>query len=485
MNRLPIRGRRAIERLPIRWRLTLAFGLALAVVLTAVGFFLQARLRAELDLGIQRDLRARAGQLGGLLVRSSIEALPQTTSAQLEPDENIAQILRPDGTVIAASSYGDLALLTPAQLAAAALNETIVDRPGDSALDESIRILAQPVRARGQLFLVLVSDSLDERDETLASLLRLELIGLGAALLASCAVGYLVAGLALRPVEALRREASRISGESLLDAEPAVLPVSGTDDEIGRLGTTLAAMLERIRTAQRAQRDVLDRQRRFLADASHQLRTPLAIIKAEVELARAGGGQPDDLRAALDSTGEEAERLRQLTDQLLLLAAADEQRLSVRTEQVRLDELLDHAAERARPRALRDGRTITVRTDGSLLVADPRRLEHALGNLLDNALLHGAGDIELSGQHVGEIVRLQVRDHGNGFAADYLSHPFERFAGSAGIGRGSGLGLAIVQAIAEAHGGSARLGNDDGGSVIMELPARYPSGGRPPGSPAR
>jgi hypothetical protein len=87
-----------MSRLPIRWRLTVAFGLALAIVLTAVGIFLHARLRAELDIGIERDLRVRADQLGGLLARSPIEELPQTPSAELEPDENIAQILQPDGT---------------------------------------------------------------------------------------------------------------------------------------------------------------------------------------------------------------------------------------------------------------------------------------------------------------------------------------------------------------------------------------------------
>jgi two-component system OmpR family sensor kinase len=275
-----------MSRLPIRWRLTVAFGLALEIVLTAAGIFLHARLRAELDIGIERDLRVRADQLAGLLTRSPIEELPQTTSAELEPDENIAQILRPDGTVIAASSYPNVALLTPAQLAAAATAETMTDREGDRALDESVRVFAHPVRARGETFIVVVTDSLDERDETLGSLLRLELVGLGAALLASCAVGYLVAGLALRPVEALRRRASEISGDQLLDAERARLPVSPIRDEIGRLGATLAAMLDRLRGSQLAQRDLLERQRRFLADASHQLRTPLAIIKAEVELAR-------------------------------------------------------------------------------------------------------------------------------------------------------------------------------------------------------
>jgi two-component system OmpR family sensor kinase len=463
-----------MSRLPIVWRLTVAFGLALAILLTAVGIFLHARLRTELDLDIERDLRVRAGQLGGLLIRSPIDELPQTPSAQLEPDENIAQILRPDGTVVAASSYPNVALLTPAQLAAAATADTMADRRGDQALDESVRILAQPVRARGATFIVVVTDSLDERDETLASLLRLEIVGLGAALIASCAIGYLVARLALQPVEALRKRASEISGDQLLDAEQARLPVPPVRDEIGRLGATLAAMLDRLRFSQLTQRDLLERQRRFLADASHQLRTPLAIIKAEVELAHAGGDDPTTLRAALDSAGEEAERLGRLTDQLLVLAAADEQRLSVRPQEIRLDELLAQVAERAGPQLVKQGRTITVQTEPSLILADRERLEHALGNLVDNALVHGAGEIELAAWSAGDVVRVQVRDHGNGFAADYLAHPFERFATSAGSGRGNGLGLAIVQAIAEAHGGTAQVGNDGGGSVIMELPARRP-----------
>jgi signal transduction histidine kinase len=157
-----------------------------------------------------------------------------------------------------------------------------------------------------------------------------------------------------------------------------------------------------------------------------------------------------------------------------VLAAADEQRLSVQPQEIRLDELLAQVAERAGPQLLKQGRTITVRAEPSLILADPQRLEHALDNLVDNALVHGAGEIELAALSAGDVVRVQVRDHGNGFAANYLAHPFERFASTAGAGQGNGLGLAIVQAIAEAHGGAAQLGNDGGGSVIMELPVRRP-----------
>ena len=142
-----------------------------------------------------------------------------------------------------------------------------------------------------------------------------------------------------------------------------------------------------------------------------------------------------------------------LTEELLLLAAADEQRLSLSRESVNLHDLLAEVAERGRGRAQLDGRTITVQSDEGMILADRQRLEYALGNLLDNALTHGAGNVELIGKARGDAVEIQVRDHGAGFADSYLAHPFVRFAPTASTGRGTGLGLAIVQAIAEAHGG--------------------------------
>ena len=239
-----------MSRLPIRWRLTLAFALALAVVLTGVGVFLHLQLSTDVDHDIEHDLRTRADQLSGLLMREPISSLPTTAAEQLEPDETIAQILTPTGGVVAATAYADVGLLTPEQTRDAANTEIFVDRSGDAHLDESLRIFAMPVHARDENYIVLVTDSLDERAQTLASTLGAEIVGLAAALIASCGVGYWVAGLALRPVEELRRRAAAISGDDLADAEPGPLPVPLVADEIGRLGRTLNDMLDRIGRAQ-------------------------------------------------------------------------------------------------------------------------------------------------------------------------------------------------------------------------------------------
>jgi two-component system, OmpR family, sensor kinase len=459
-----------MSRLPIRWKLTLAFALALTAVLTAAGIFLYAQFSADVDGTIERDLRMRADQLSGLLIRSPISELTTTHSENLESDETIAQILTPAGQVVAASSFADVSLLTPEQLGVAANRELFVDRPGDAQLDESLRVFALPVHARGETYIVVVTDSLDERAQALASTLGVEIVGLGAALVASCGIGYWVAGLALRPVEALRRRAEAISGDDLASGAREPLPVSPVADEIGRLSRTLNDMLDRIGRAQAAQRDALEQQRRFLADASHQLRTPLAIIKAEVELAQSGTTKGDDLHATMASIGEETDRLSGLTEELLLLAAADEQRLTLDLESVKVRDLLTDVAERGRGRAQLEGRTILVQSDGSMITADRQRLEYALGNLLDNALTHGAGKVELIARRDGDAVEIRVRDHGSGFTDSYLAHPFVRFAPTASTGRGTGLGLAIVQAIAEAHGGVVSVGNDEGAAVTLSLP---------------
>ncbi|MGH3339167.1 MAG: sensor histidine kinase, partial [Propionibacteriaceae bacterium] len=342
----------------------------------------------------------------------------------LEQDETIAHVLTPDGVVVAASSYADVMLLTPDQLEVSANRELFVDRPGDVMVDESLRVFAKPVHAQGETYIVAVTDSLDERAQTLASTLGVEIVGLGAALVASCGVGYWVAGLALRPVEALRQRAAAISGDDLADSSREPLPVSPVADEVGRLGRTLNDMLDRIGRAQSAQRDALQQQRRFLADASHQLRTPLAIIKAEVELAQSETTKGDDLRATMASIGEETDRLSRLTEQLLVLAAADEHRLSLNRESLNVRDLLTDMAERGRGRAQLEERTIMVQSDETVIAADRQRLEYALGNLMDNALTHGAGNVELVGRRNGDAVEIEVRDHGTGFADNYLAHPF-------------------------------------------------------------
>jgi signal transduction histidine kinase len=280
---------------------------------------------------------------------------------------------------------------------------------------------------------------------------------------------WLLAGAVLRPVERMRRQTAQISDQDL----GRRLAVPSTRDEIAALGTTMNALLTRLQEA-------LERERGFVADAGHELRTPLAILRTELELAARPGRSRDDLVEAVTVAGEETDRLIRLAEDLLLLARADNRQLSLRAEPVALPDLLATAARGAATRAASRGVAVVVHGPSELPVpADPDRLRQAVDNLLDNATRHApAGstvDVTLSTPWPG-VVAVEVADRGPGFPPEFLPRAFERFQrAEAARGRdsgGTGLGLSIVRAILAAHGGAATAGNRPGGgaSVCIELP---------------
>jgi len=231
-------------------------------------------------------------------------------------------------------------------------------------------------------------------------------------------------------------------------------------------GTTLNEMLDRLRGS-------YDRERRFVADASHELRTPVAVIKAELEGALRRAPADPDLRESLRAAVDECDRLAQLAEDLLVLARSGDGALAVRPAPLDPAELLEHVRTRFSARAAEHGRALRVDAEpGLILDADELRLSQALGNLVDNALRHGAGAITLSARRAGEEVELAVADEGAGPAPEVRPRAFERFArgDEARTRGGAGLGLAIVRAIAEAHGGAAELG--DGARVVLRLPSQ-------------
>ena len=300
----------------------------------------------------------------------------------------------------------------------------------------------------------------DDRDDVLAGLITTFAVGSPVAVLVASALGYVLAGVALRPVEAMRARAAEVS----LAPGDERLPLPAARDEIRRLGETLNGMLDRLSRA-------FERERRFVADASHELRTPVAVIKTELEGALRAGDHAPEVRAALVAAVEECDHLAQLADDLLVIARSSEGRLPVRAEPIPVEELLDGVRTRFADRARERGRAIRVATQVERVTADPLRLRQALGNLVDNALRHGAGEITLAARAGDGGVVLEVSDEGPGFAPDIAGRAFERFTrGDAARTRGgTGLGLAIVRAIAEAHGGTASI---DGASVRLWLPSQ-------------
>jgi heavy metal sensor kinase len=454
---------------------TLAFALVMALVLAAVGFFVRSQLEARLNESIGENLNQRAGQLSAVLRESGAGLSRAGADSLLEQEDTLAQVLEPDGEIVDSTAQiaGEPAL-DSSQLADAAGSARYLERSSLPGVEGSARLLAAPVTVAGdEELIVVVGSSLEDRDEALAGLERLLLIGGPIALVLASLAGYGVAAAALRPVEAMRSRAADISA-----GDPGErLPVPPADDELARLGHTLNRMLDRLEGA-------LARERRFVDDAAHELRTPLALHKTELELALRYDADEGELRRAISSAVVEIDRLIQLAEDLLVVARAEDGELRLSTEELDAADLLGRVAERYRVRARQEERELVVDVpDPTRLRGDRLRLEQALTNMIDNALRHGAGRVTLSAASSGDGVELHVRDEGRGFEPGFLPRALERFsrADEARSGGGVGLGLSIVETIARAHGGRTAAANSPGGGadVAIELP-REPVGSSAP-----
>jgi signal transduction histidine kinase len=436
----------------------------MALVLVAVGLFVYSRVGSDLDAALDTSLRTRADDLAATAAAGR-DPVEQIRPRLVESDESLSQVIGADGSVeFGSPGFENRSLLDGGELARARRGPVFVDRDSVLGFDERVRLLARPAEGR----VVVVGATREDREEALASLGSVLLIGGPVALLLAALAAYGVATAALRPVSAMRSEASEISRLG----SGRRLPVAPGGDELAQLGGTLNEMLDRLERS-------AERERGFVASASHELRTPLALLRTELELALRGGRSPEELREALASAVEESDRLERLAEDLLVLARADEGRLPVRPERLDAAELLATTARRFDVRAAEAGRELRVEgSDRIAVTADRLRAEQALGNLVDNALRHGDGPVELVAEPAGDGVRLHVLDRGPGFDPALDGHAFERFTrGDRARSRGgTGLGLAIVEAIARSHGGSAGAGPRDGGGADawIQLPGLSP-----------
>lgn len=450
--------------MPIRLRVVAAFAVSMALVLAGTAIFLYTALGADLLRALDQDLRLRAQDLSAL-VRDSGSSLSAASGGRfIERGESFAQLLAPDGSVIDATrSVGSRPLLSRAELRTALTGQDFVDRPSVPGLDEPARLLAVPVRRGDRRLVLVVGATRENRAEALRSLRNKLLLVGPLALLLATGLGYLLAGAGLRAVEGMRRRAAEISA----DRPGERLPIPPTGDELQRLGVTLNQMLDRLEGA-------LDRERGFVAEAGHELRTPLALLRAELDFALHHADTEAELRETLGTASDEVDRLVQLSADLLLIASSDQGKLALRSEPFPVRDLLESVRNRFVWRAEEAGRPLLVDAPGELVYdGDRLRLEQALGNLVENALRHGKGRVRIEARAVGGAVELHVRDEGSGFAAEFLPRAFQRFsrAEESRSGGGAGLGLAIVCAIAHAHGGCAEAANREGGAdVWITLP---------------
>jgi heavy metal sensor kinase len=455
-----------MTRWGIRRRVTAAFALVMALLLTAVGVYLHVELAAGLDESVDDNLELRFDSIS-----QAIDERPAAgdsgSAFPFSDDDGFVQVLDAQGKIVLDSAGGGEAVLSEAERQAAESERILLERTELPGGQEDFRVLAGPAQSGGA-DVVAVGQSLEDRDDALARLDTLLAIGLPVTLVLASLAGWAALGAALRPVEAMR---SRAAALSAADIEQR-LPVPEADDELRRLGETLNAMLDRLEAA-------IERERTFVDDASHELRTPLTLHKTELELALRYATTPAELREAIVSAIEEADRLAQLAEDLLVVARSDKGRLALKPERVAVGRLLADVATRFEARIADSGRALRLDPPAEDLEiqADRLRLEQALTNLVDNALRHGEGEIVVRAEPRDGQVAIHVTDHGPGFAPEFIARAFERFSrADTARGRGgSGLGLAIVEAIATAHRGRAAASNRPAGGadVWIELPLDF------------
>lgn len=437
----------------IRARLTLAYAVAVAATLIVVGLVVWGQFGLALRDALDDQLVARLSAL-----ESSIENEGQVGIQEGDEDDAdvFVAIVAPDGSAV------DTSARAPSPLPIGTL-----DGQAEEISSQGRRYLVRTDGAPGELRLVAGANlaSIAQSQASLAGLLGIA--GALAALLSGIG-GWLLAGRALGPVADMTAEADAI-GTSDLDRR---LPEPTRVDELGVLARTLNRMLDRLATTVR-------RQQAFVAAASHDLRTPLAALQAELELADRSGADADELRGAIHAARDDAARLAELAGDLLQLAAVSGGGRQVVLAEVDPADLLEAVVRRTAPIAERAEVTIARTVDHGVIAVDRVRLEQALANLLVNAVTFsprgGQVDLVATAPAAGSDFRLEVQDRGPGVPPEEVETIFEPFQrGRDARGRGAGLGLATARAAVEAHGATLAVADRPGGGAVFSI--RFPEG---------
>jgi signal transduction histidine kinase len=444
-----VRGRLA----GVRVRAALAATVLVALILAIASVAFVVLQRRQLDATLT-DVAAQQAAAVAAQVRSNGAA-----DADVSPggsERVLVQVLTRDGDVVASSQ--SIAGEPPVVADRPAPGRTIVlpARTLPIGEAESFAVVVRGVRGPDGDAVVISAQSLETAGRATEVLIRLLALGYPILLLFVAATSYWLTGRALAPVEAMRR---RVAGITATD-RTARVPVPPSGDEVAQLATTMNAMLDRLA-------DAAEAQHRFVADASHELRSPLATIRAAHEIAVIHPGVTDWSVVNTDVLAE-VERLERLVDDLLFLARSDEHGPRSQPEEVDLDDLVSAEVGRLRRTS---GLEIAAQETPVRVVGDRHQLARALRNLTDNAVRHSAARLELRVGRQGADAIVDVIDDGPGIPPAERARIFERFvrldpSRQRGDG-GTGLGLAIAREIVLAHGGELTVVDRDGGAHLQ------------------
>lgn len=452
------------RRTSLRARTTVLATAVVGVALALGGVLLVVTLDRSLTSRGDELAQARAVDLAALAADESLPSVLTNVDG-----DSVAQVVDSSGHVVAASpnirGKGPISTFRPA--GGVPVLRTLTDIP-DGSETEDYRVWVLTAQTRSGPATVYVGTSLEAVGEASWALRRSLVVGLPAmlALLAFCT--WLVIGRALRPVEDIRAEVATISDKALHRR----VPVPRIDDEVGRLAATMNQMLDRLESASQ-------RQREFVADASHELQSPLAAFRTELEVALTYPGSAD-WPAVASHLLCDSEQMERLVRDLLFLALERDNRPSREISPLDLDDIVLQEAARSRSTAAVSLDTSNV--SGAPVRGNRDELRRLVRNLVDNAVKHAKASVRLTASSDNLQSRLDVQDDGPGVPPEERDRVFDRFyradASRSRASGGTGLGLAIARAIAERHHGSLELADSDGGAHFVLL---LPVDGRPPG----
>jgi signal transduction histidine kinase len=428
------------------------------VALAIAGAFLLVVLYRSLLASVDD---AATGRVRDIVAGLASDAPSELDGALLTTDQRVVavQIIDGNGKVIAQSDSAPDRPLIPVTAFGTTMRKGI---PGGESPDNDMRISGQVVDTPTGRYTVVAGGGVESAEATVATVAVLLAVAAPIVIGVAAVASYRMVKRSLRSVEAIRSRVADISASDLAER----VPVPQSRDEIAALATTMNEMLARVEEGHTAQR-------RFVGDASHELRSPLATIISALEVAQDYPELLDD-ELKNGSLIPEAHRMQALVEDLLLLARADEQELTMREDNVDLDVIAEGDAARVRRES---GLYVHTDLEAARLVGDVSGISRVIRNLLDNAVRHAKSCIEITVAASGDQVVLMVDDDGPGIPAADRTRVFDRFVridtDRSREGGGSGLGLAIVAEIVAAHSGTVGIDERPGGGtrVTVSLPA--------------
>lgn len=470
----------------IRLRFTLLYTLILALTLTLFGVALYAFQARDTLRSLQLEMSQGANKLAEAALKSQNHPFPadgqnpprppipfdqfsSDQAFQAFPEREIGRILDPNGNLVS-SPFGRAQDALPLSAAGLKALQNKQDWWETNAVSgEKTLIYSRPVIVNDKVvYIVQDARPLTERDRTLESLATTLLIAISLITLIAFGIGWVLAGITLRPIHRITQTAQTIGEERDFTRR---VTYTGPPDEVGQLANTFNSMLSRLQDAFQKTEHALDMQRTFVADVSHELRTPLTTLRGNLGLLRRTP-PPEEQTDILNDMVEESDRLIRLVNDLLQLARADARR-ALAKERVDVSSVLEETVRQANQ--LDPQRSIQLGTDSGLhILGDKDALKQILLIAMDNALKHSSGDINVSAERKGAWVEVRVRDFGEGIPPETLEHLFDRFyrGEEASTIPGFGLGLPIAKALVEAQSGEIMIESilGQGSTVRLRFP---------------